>query len=52
MNEEELIEADYDSLSDSDILVLLMMNDDSPITATRLQKLALIYRELVKSNGN
>ena len=46
ISEEELIDADYDGLSDSDILVLLLISDGERVSKTRLQKLAFLYREL------
>lgn len=48
ISEKELIEADYDGLSDSDILVLLIVGGDGerPVSKSRLQKIALLYREL------
>lgn len=52
MDENEMINNDYDDLSDSDILVLLIMNEESPTLKTRLQKLSLIYHELYDSNRN
>lgn len=46
ISEEELIDADYDDLSDSDILVLLFMNEDGiPVSKTRLQKLWVLYNQ-------
>lgn len=44
--ERELIEVDFDGLSDSEIMVLLLMDDDGAISMSRLQRLALLYREL------
>ncbi len=52
MDENEMISNDFDDLSDSEILVLLMMNENSPILKTRLQKLSLLYHELYDSDKN
>ncbi len=52
MDEIEMINNDYDDLSDSEILVLLIMNDESSTLKTRLQKLSLLYHELYDSNKN
>lgn len=52
MNEQEMIESDYDELSDSEILVLLIMNENKPILKTRLQKVSLLYHELYDSEIN
>lgn len=52
MDENEMINNDYDDLSDSEILVLLIMNEDAPTLKTRLQKLSLLYHELYDSDRN
>ena len=45
MSEEEMIDSDYDDLSDSDIIVLLIVDEKRPVSKTRLQKLSLLYHE-------
>lgn len=52
MDESEMISADFDELSDSEVLVLLIMDEDKPILKTRLQKLSLLYHELYDSENN
>ncbi len=52
MDENEMISNDFDDLSDSEILVLLMMNEETPTLKTRLQKLSLLYHELYDSEEN
>lgn len=51
ISEKELIEADYDGLSDSEILVLLIVggDDGKPVSKSRLQKIAHLYRELYEN---
>lgn len=49
LSEEELINLDYDGLSDTDILVLLIVDGVKPVSPSRLQRLAFLYRELYKS---
>lgn len=46
MKESELIELDFDGLSDTDIAVLLMMDEGHPVSRTRLQKTAFLYDRL------
>ena len=46
MNEDELIETDYDGLKDCEILVLLIVDGESPVSRSRLQRLAQLYRNL------
>lgn len=46
MSEKEMIDSDYDDLSDSDIIVLLIVDGKKPVLKTRLQKLSLLYHEL------
>lgn len=46
MLEEDLIEADFDDLSDAEILVMLLIPDGMVISRTRLQYLAFLYRAL------
>jgi len=46
ISEEELIDCDYDDLSDSDIIVLLIVDEKRPVSKTRLQKTALLNYEL------
>ncbi len=52
MNEIDLINSDFDELSDSEVLVLLIIDEEKPILKTRLQKLSLIYHELYDSDTN
>lgn len=52
MDENELIEIDFDEMSDSEVLVLLIIDEDRPILKTRLQKLSLLYHELYDTNRN
>lgn len=52
MDEMEMINADYDEISDSDILVILIMDEEKSILKTRLQKLSLLYHELYDSDEN
>ncbi len=46
ISERELIDSDYDDLSDSDIIVLLIADGKRPVAKTRLQKISLFYHEL------
>lgn len=46
MLEEDLIEADFDDLSDAEILVLLLIPDGVVVSRTRLQYLAFLYRAM------
>lgn len=46
MLEEDLIEADFDDLSDAEILVMLLIPDGMVVSRTRLQYLAFLYRAL------
>lgn len=46
MLEEDLIEADFDDLSDAEILVMLLIPDGKVVSRTRLQCLAFLYRAL------
>lgn len=46
MLEEDLIEADFDNLSDAEILVMLLIPDGMVVSRTRLQCLAFLYRSL------
>ena len=41
-----MIDSDYDDLSDSDIIVLLIVDEKRPVLKTRLQKISLLYHEL------
>ena len=52
MDEMEMINADFDEISDTEILVLLMMDNGKSILKTRLQKLSLLYHELYDSDKN
>lgn len=49
MLEQDLIEADFDDLSDAEILVMLLIPDGVIISRTRLQYLAFLYRALYES---
>lgn len=50
IKEKELIEIDFDELSDAEIKVLLMMNEDgTPISPSRLQRINQLYEELYES---
>lgn len=49
MLEEDLIEADFDDLSDAEILVLLLIPDGMVVSRTRLQYLAFLYRALYEN---
>ena len=44
ISEQELIDSDYDDLSDSDIVVMLIVDGKRPVMKTRLQKISLLYR--------
>lgn len=46
MLEQDLIEADFDDLSDAEILVMLLIPDGMVVSRTRLQYLAFLYRAL------
>ena len=46
VSEQEMIDSDYDDLSDSDIIVLLIVDEKRPVLKTRLQKISLLYHEL------
>lgn len=46
LSEKEMIDSDYDDLSDSDILVMLIVDNTKPVLKTRLQKISLLYHEL------
>lgn len=46
MLEEDLIEADFDDLSDAEILVMLLIPDDMVVSRARLQYLSFLYRAL------
>ena len=52
MNEQQMIDSDYDELSDSEILVLLIIDDKRPVLKTRLQKISLLYHELYDTGKN
>lgn len=48
--EKELIEIDFDGLSDAEIKVLLLMNEDrTPVSPSRLQRMNQLYEELYES---
>lgn len=49
MLEQDLIEADFDDLSDDEILVLLLIPDGVVVSRTRLQYLAFLYRALYEN---
>lgn len=49
MLEQDLIEADFDDLSDAEILVLLLIPDGVVVSRTRLQQLAFLYRALYEN---
>lgn len=49
MLEEDLIEADFDDLSDAEILVMLLIPDGMVVSRTRLQYLAFLYRTLYEN---
>lgn len=51
ISEDEMIDADYDDLSDSDISVLLIVDGKQPVSKNRLQKIAFLYRELYGSRS-
>ena len=46
VSEQEMIDSDYDDLSDSDIIVLLIVDEKRPVLKSRLQKISLLYHEL------
>lgn len=46
ISEEEMIDSDYDGLSDSDIIVLLIVDGKRPVSKTRLQKINQLYQKL------
>lgn len=46
VNEQELIELDYDGITDTDIRVILWMTPGESISPSRLQRLDLLYRNL------
>ena len=46
VSEEDMINSDFDDLSDPEILVLLLIDGTRPVLKTRLQKLSLLYHEL------
>lgn len=52
MDEIDMINMDFDELSDSEVLVLLIMDEDEAVFKTRLQKLSLLYHELYDSDRN
>lgn len=52
MNEQQMIDSDYDELSDSEIMVLLIIDDTRPVLKTRLQKISLLYHELYDNEKN
>lgn len=41
-----MIESDFDSLTDTEILVLLIIDGSRPVMKTRLQKISLLYQEI------
>lgn len=49
MLEQDLIEADFDDLSDTEILVMLLIPDGMAVSRTRLQQLAFLYRTLYEN---
>ena len=51
MLEQDLIEADFDDLSDAEILVMLLIPDGVIVSRTRLQYLAFLYRVLYEKRG-
>lgn len=44
--EKELIETDFDGLSDAEILVMLLMDEERPVSRSRLQRTAYMYDRL------
>ena len=52
LSEQEMIDSDFDDLSDSDILVMLIIDEKRPVLKTRLQKLSLLYHELYDKTTN
>lgn len=46
MLEKDLIDMDFDDLSDAEILVMLLIPDGMVVSRTRLQYLAFLYRAL------
>lgn len=49
MLEQDLIEADFDDLSDAEIMVMLLIPDGMVVSRTRLQYLAFLYRALYEN---
>ncbi len=49
---EQMIDSDFDELTDSQILVLLIIDENTPFLRTRLQKISLLYHELYDSGRN
>lgn len=49
---EQMIDSDFDELTDSQILVLLIIDENTPFLKTRLQKISLLYHELYDSGRN
>lgn len=46
ISEKDMIDADYDDLSEADIIVLLTVDVKKPTSKTRLQRLSLIVHEM------
>ena len=44
--EGELIETDFDGLSDTEVLVMLMMDEERHVSRSRLQRTAFLYDKL------
>lgn len=52
MLEQDLIEADFDDLSDAEIMVMLLIPDGMFVSRTRLQYLAFLYRSLYENKSD
>lgn len=50
--ERDYIECDYDELTDSEIMVLLIMEPGKPVSRTRLRYIALLYDMLYGRKGD
>ena len=50
--ERDYIECDYDEMTDSEIMVLLIMEPGKPVSRTRLRYIALLYDMLYGRKGD
>lgn len=49
VTEKEMIELDYDGMSDYEIMVLLIVDGKERVSKSRLQRIYFLYEQLQKS---